>query len=156
MPLMPILFVALIDGIRRAREDEWRWLRTYAMHVPAVAVTVALVLCLQFPFRDLVRPETYEGAPRAAVAEEVMDLIPDGTSVETDLGLLTQLAGDHTVYWLGSDNSAVTPDYVLIDAWAGWAGEPPDVAEHAMALHPGTTYEVIFDSDGYQLARHIG
>ncbi|MGH3481246.1 MAG: DUF2079 domain-containing protein [Nocardioidaceae bacterium] len=157
MPLMPILFVALIDGIRRAREDEWRWwLRTYAMHVPTVAVTVALVLSLQFPFRDLVRPETYDAAPRAAVAEQVMDLIPDGTSVESDLGLLTQLAGDHTVYWLGSDNSAVTPDYVLIDAWSGWQGRPPDVAEHAMALHPGTTYEVIFDRDGYQLARHIG
>jgi len=156
MILMPILFIALIDGIMRAREDEWVWLRAYASHTPAVVGAVALVLCLQFPFRDLVKPETYEAAPRAAVAQQVMDKIPDGASVETDLGLLTELVSDHTVYWIGSDNSSVTPDYVLIDAWSGWAGGAPDAAEYAMTLHPGTTYKVIFSRDDYQLARRVG
>jgi len=156
MILMPIMFIALIDGIVRAREDQWAWLRSYASHTPAVVGAVALVLCLQFPFRALVQPETYESAPRAAVAEQVMDKIPDGASVETDLGLLTELVADHTVYWIGSDNSSVTPDYVLIDAWSGWGGGAPNAAEHAMAMHPGTTYRVVFSRDGYELARHVG
>ena len=149
-------YLAVGDGIMRAREDEWVWLRAYASHTPAVVGAVALVLCLQFPFRDLVKPETYESAPRAAVAQQVMDKIPDGASVETDLGLLTELVSDHTVYWIGSDNASVTPDYVLIDAWAGWAGGVPDAAEYAMALHPGTTYKVVFSRDDYELARRVG
>ncbi len=155
MVLMPILFIALIDGIMRARQDDWAWLRSYASHAPAVVVAVALILCFQFPFRSLVHAETYEAAPRAAVAEHVLDLIPDGASVESDLGLLTQLAGEHTVYWLGTNNSAVAPDYVLIDAWSGWEPPAPDAAEHAMSLHPGTTYRVIFHRDGYELAQRV-
>lgn len=154
MTLMPILFVALIDGVRRAREDKWTWLRAYATHAPAIVVAVGLVFCLQSPFRDLVRSETYESSPRAAAAEHVMDLIPDGASVETDLGMLTWLAAGHTVYWLGSDNRAVTPDYVLVDGWA-WGPEPPDAAEQAMTLHPGATYETVFQHDGYDLARRV-
>jgi uncharacterized membrane protein len=153
MTLMPIMFVALIDAIMRAREDRRPWLRAYASHAPAVVTAVALVLCLQFPFRDLVRPETYDADPQAAAAEQVMELIPDGASVETDLGLLTELAGEHTVYWLGNDNRSVTPDYVLVDGSLGvWTPAPPDAAEYAMQRHPGATYERIFFHDGYDLA----
>jgi uncharacterized membrane protein len=157
MTLMPIMFVALIDAIVRARTDHRPWLRTYASHAPAVVTAIALVLCLQFPFRDLVRPQTYDADPRAAAADEVMDRIPDGASVETDLGLLTELAGDdHRVYWLGNDNGSVTPDYVLLDGSPGiWGPEPPDAAEYAMALHPGTTYESVVYRDGYDLARLV-
>jgi hypothetical protein len=155
MVLMPIMFVALIDGIVRAREDGSAWLRSYASHAPAVVAAVALILCFQFPFRSLFQAETYEAAPRATVAEQVMNLIPDGASVESDLGLLTQLAGDHTVYWLGTTNSTVAPDYVLIDASSGWEQPPPNAAEHAMLLHPGTTYQVVFHRDGYELARRV-
>jgi Predicted membrane protein (DUF2079) len=154
MTLMPILFVALIDGIRLARDARWAWLRAYAAHAPAVVTAIGLVLCLQFPFRDLVRPETYESAPRAVAAERVMNLIPDGASVETDLGMLTWVADDHTVYWIGSDNRSVAPDYVLVDGSA-WAPEPPDAAEHAMTLHPAATYENVFRRDGYELARRV-
>jgi Predicted membrane protein (DUF2079) len=155
MTLMPIMFVALIDGIRRAREDRWEWLRAYASHVPAVVAAVALALCLQFPFRDLVRPETYDAGWRAGAAEQVMDLIPDGASVETDLGLLTPLAGEHRVYWLGNDNSSIVPDYVVIDAWSSWGDRPPGAAIYAMSRHPSARYTSIFARDGYEVARRV-
>jgi uncharacterized membrane protein len=154
MTLMPILFVALIDGVRRARDARSAWLRAYAAHVPAVVTAIALVLCLQFPFRDLVRPETYESGTRAVAAEQVQNLIPDGASVESDLGMLTWVADGHTAYWIGSDNRSVTPDYVLIDGSA-WGSEPPDAAEHAMELHPDATYETVFHRGGYELARRV-
>jgi uncharacterized membrane protein len=154
--LMPILFVALIDGIVRARDDRRPWLRAYASHAPAVVTAVALVLCLQFPFRDLVRPETYDADPRADAAEQVMERIPEGASVETDLGLLTELAGERTVYWLGNDNRTVTPEYLLIDrSLPEWGAVPPDAAEYAMARHPGTTYEAVIFRDDYDLARLV-
>jgi len=127
LTLMPILFVALIDGVVRARRSRWAWLRSYAGHVPAVAVALALVLCLQFPFRDLVRPQTYADNPRAEAAGDVLSLVPKGASVETDIGLMTQLAGDRRVYWIGNDNAGVTPQYVLVDDRAGWSALP-DVA----------------------------
>lgn len=154
LPLMPIMFVALIDGVRRARADGAEWLRTYASHVPAIVAAVGLVLCLQFPFRDLVRPETYDASPRADTAERILDLIPAGSSVESDLGLLTPLVGERTVYWLGNDNATVRPEYVLVDGWV-WGGDPPDAAEYAMSRHPGTTYETILARDGYELARLV-
>jgi uncharacterized membrane protein len=155
LTLMPILFVALVDGVVRARRSRWPWLRSYAGHVPAVALAVALVLCLQFPLRDLLRPETYAESPRAEAAAEVLSLVPAGASVETDIGLMTQLAGDRTVYWIGNDNAGVTPDYVLIDTAAGWSVAPRNAGRLAEQRHPGARYREVFDSDGYLLAQRV-
>lgn len=155
LTLMPVLFVALVDGVVRARRSRWQWLRAYAGHVPAVATAVALVLCLQFPFRDLVRPETYDASPRAQAADEVLALVPTGASVETDIGLMTQLAVDRDVYWIGNDNAGVTPQYVLIDSAAGWSGAPQDAALYAEHRHPGSGYREIYNSDGYRLAELV-
>ena len=155
LTLMPILFVALVDGVVRARRSRWSWLRSYATHVPAMAVAVGLVLCLQFPFRDLVRPETYEASPRAEAAAEVLSLVPQGASVETDIGLMTQLAGDRTVYWIGNDNVGVIPDYVLVDDRSGWSVQPVDAAQMAEQRHPGTRYREIYAESGYRLARLV-
>ncbi len=155
LTLMPVMFVALVDGVVRARRSGWRWLRSYASHVPAVATSVALVLCLQFPFRDLVRPETYDASPRAQAAQAVLALVPAGASVETDIGLMTQLATDRDVYWIGNDNAGVTPQYVLVDSSAGWSGAPPSAARLAEQRHPGARYREIFDSDGYRLAKRV-
>ena len=156
LTLMPILFVALIDGVVRARRGGWRWLRTYAAHVPAVATAVALVLCLQFPLRDLARPETYAESPRADAAAEVLSLVPPGASVETDIGLMTQLAAERTVYWIGNDNAGVTPDYVLIDTGSGWSALPRNAARLAEQRHPEARYREVFNSDGYLLAQRVG
>lgn len=153
--LMPVMFVALVDGVVRARRSRWPWLRAYAGHVPAVATAVALVLCLQFPFRDLVRPETYDASPRADAAQRVLPLVPAGASVETDIGLMAQLAADRDVYWIGNDNAGVTPQYVLIDSAAGWSGAPQDAAQLAEQRHPEARYREIFHSDGYRLAERV-
>ncbi len=156
LTLMPIVFIALVDGVVRARRGRWRWLRTYAGHVPALVVGVALVLCMQFPFRDLLDPQTYQPSPRAAAAEAVLARIPVGASVETDIGLITQLAGDRTVYFIGNDNPGVTPQFVLVDATAGWPGLPPDAATLAEQRHPGVRYRDVYTRAGYDLARRVG
>lgn len=155
LTLMPILFVALVDGVVRARRSRWSWVRAYAAQVPAIASAVALVLCLQFPFRDLVQPETYDPSPRTDAADAVMLLVPPGASVETDIGLMTQLAADHEVYWIGNDNAGVTPQFVLVDTAAGWSAAPGDAASLAEQLHPGARYREIFDAEGYVLARRV-
>jgi len=155
LTLMPILFVALVDGVVRARASRWSWLRAYARFVPAIALVVALALCLQFPFRDLIRPETYDESPRADVADAVLALVPPGATVETDIGLMAQLATDRQVYWIGNANAGVTPEYVLIDTAVGWSPVPRNAARFAEQRHPDVSYRTIYDFGGYLLARLI-
>ncbi|KHL10802.1 UNVERIFIED_CONTAM: hypothetical protein LK11_45360 [Mumia flava] len=128
------------------------WLRRYATHVPTLAAGIALVLVAQYPLARLVEPETWEASPRAAAAEEVLATVPEGASVETDIGLITHLVTDRTTYWTGTVGDAV-PDWVVIDAQTGWGGQAPDAVAYAGQKHPGTTWELVLERDGYQVAR---
>ena len=113
---MAVVFVALVDAAVRVRRSGPDWLRAYSAHAPAAALAVTLVLCQQFPFRALVDPLTYDGGQRADDARAVLAEIPEDASVASDIGLLSQLIGaDREVYWVGSDNDGVQPDYVLVE-----------------------------------------
>ncbi|WP_262852077.1 DUF2079 domain-containing protein [Mumia quercus] len=151
--LMPVVFAAMLDAIVRLRDGgRPTWLRRYATHVPAIAAAVALALVSQFPLAKLADAQTYEASPRAAAAQEVLDLVPEGASVETDIGLITHLSTGRTVYWTGTVGDAV-PDWLVIDAYAGWGQAAPDAVAYAETQHPGTTWELVLDRDGYQVAR---
>ena len=153
LPLMPIVFLAMIDGIVRARDDRPRWLARYSGHVPSIALAVALALGLQSPLRDLVRSETYGDPPREVAAERVLERIPDGSSVATDIGLLAPLVPDHDVYFIGTDvgPAAVVPDWVVIDTRLGWQGT--DVATWAEGQWPGSAWRRVDVGTEYLLAR---
>ncbi|MGO1317261.1 MAG: DUF2079 domain-containing protein [Cellulomonadaceae bacterium] len=152
--LMPIVFAAGIDGLRLLRASPRRWARGYARAAPALMVLVSLVSCLRFPFGDLVRPETYAQPDRVATARQVLDQVPPGSSVVTDIGLIVQLTEDRTVYWVGTVGDA-QPDYAVIDRRTGWgANAPQNVAEYAAKL-TGGRFEVVFDSDDYVVARRV-
>ena len=149
--LMPILFVALIDAIGRVRTGGPAWLRRYAEHLPTAAAGMAIVLCLQFPLHNLWRADNYEPPQRAKAAAAAMALMPAGASVETNLGLVTHLAGRFDVYWFGTIGSTVAPQYVLFDRQT--VTPPGDIVGYAEHQHPGTQYRQIFDSDGYVLVQ---
>lgn len=84
--LMPVLFVAMVDGLRRtgwpARAD---WRRRCVRAVPLLALVFALG---SLPAPDL-------GAPGPAVAAErrALAVIPDGAAVAASNGLAPQLTG---------------------------------------------------------------
>ncbi|MFI5427483.1 DUF2079 domain-containing protein [Aeromicrobium sp. UC242_57] len=124
--VMPIVFVAMIDGIRRQPRLRWS--------VP-VALVVGGFMMVNSPVLALTDPATYDEPPRAEHARLVVSLIPEGASVEADIGLMGHLVTDHTVYWLGSIGEAV-PDYVLFDVEAG-IGSPEDVVAYAEQKHGG-------------------
>lgn len=144
--LMPIVFVAAVDTMRRYPPVRWT-------AVPALVVSLGLLPST--PLWALVQGETYEVPDRAAVAQRVVDMVPDGASVVTDIGVITHLATDHDVYWLGTVGTAPLPDgdpdYVLLDQWAG-VGSPPDARTWAEQTFGGT-WVTVWDADGYQLAR---
>jgi len=158
--LMPIIFAALVDGALRARRGRSRPLRWYARAAPALALVVGVLSCTHFAFKDLVAPATYQPSPRAQAADRVLSQIPDGATVETDLGLIAKLTSRTRVFYVGSA-APVVPQFVLIDDHAGWNPPLPDAVKYAEALHPGTTYELVHDGDdgdgggGYRLVRHV-
>jgi uncharacterized membrane protein len=138
--LMPIVFVAMIDAMRR-----WPLLRWATV----VGVVVTAFTLVGSPLSTLLDSETYQEAPRADAAREAISRVPKGATVETDIALMSHLVTDHRVYWLGSVGRA-RPEYVLFDAAAG-IGSPEDVVAYAEQQHGGT-YRLVFDRDGYVLA----
>ena len=150
--LMPIVFAALVDGVMRARRDSWRPLRLYARGAPTLALLVGLFLCTRYPFKDLVDPATYQPSPRTQAAERVLSKIPDGATVETDLGLIARLTNRTRVFFAGMA-APVVPQFVLIADQAQLQGRDP--VEYAEGLHPGKAYVLVSADGGYTLVRRI-
>ncbi|HTW21116.1 MAG TPA: DUF2079 domain-containing protein [Mycobacteriales bacterium] len=150
--LMPIVFAAMVDGLVRLRSSDSPTVRSVVQRLPALALAVSLVLCVQFPLRDLVRPSSYQRLPASATA--AVAAVPRGTSVESDVGLLTLLVPHHTVFTIGDTGSTI-PEYVAIDtSIEGSAADSPVV--FADSLHPGTTYRLVYRQGSYavlQVAR---
>ena len=151
--LMPIVFAALVDGAVRARRDSWRPLRWYARVAPTLALLVGVFLCTRYAFKDLVNPATYQPSPRAQAAERVLSKIPDGATVETDLGLIAKLTNRARVFFVGN-TSPVVPQFVLI---SNTDQDPAmrDPVEYAQSLHPGRRYVLVHNADGYTLVRSV-
>ncbi len=182
--LMPIVFIAALDGQARIRAREsaststgvgaspvtgpsarsdagpGRWLRFAARaapKLPAAMLAGALVACLWLPTRGLVDGAAYRPNPRVAAAAAVIALMPPGASVETNRGPITHLTSRYRVYWFDSIGGAVIPDFVLSDTHTDTHTDfDGDLVAFAQQQHPGATYRLIYDHDGYQLAQRTG
>ncbi|MDQ3627403.1 MAG: DUF2079 domain-containing protein, partial [Actinomycetota bacterium] len=152
LTVMTVVFVALLDAIVRTRADGPDWLRPLAARAPTAAVAVAVALCVSFPFRTLIDPATYDGGTRAEQAAAVLAAVPEGTSVASDIGLLTPLVGERTAYWVGSDLGPVQPDYVVLDAGT-WSGPARDGVAYAEQLVPEASYERVLHRGPFQVMR---
>lgn len=152
LTVMTVVFVALLDAIGRTRADGPVWLRPLAAHAPTAAVAVAMALCASFPFRTLLEPATYDGGTRAEHAAAVLAAVPEGSSVASDIGLLTPLVADRTAYWVGSDLGPVQPDYVVLDAGPGPVSAGVAYAEQ---LVPGASYERVLHRGTFQVMRRV-
>ena len=149
--LMPIAFAIVLDGVQRASSSTWAWLRGYAKHGVAIAVTVAVMLLPQLPLADPLQPGAWAEPERAHDAATIVAQVPAGATVETDIGIMSYLVDEHEVFWLGNDNP--TPDCLVIALERG--GTPDewgDVIDVAERLHPEATYTLIATSGEIQLA----
>lgn len=149
--LMPVLFLALVDGVRTLRRNRRPWVRSTALVGVPAALLACLVLLPAQKFAALADPETYRPSERWNAAHRMMDLIPAGSSVESGVVLMAYLVPETRVYWLGNANPA--PDYLVVDAedWSWGPVRPSDAEAHAEQRFPGTDYTLVFDEAGYQL-----
>ncbi|MFE5245486.1 MULTISPECIES: DUF2079 domain-containing protein [unclassified Streptomyces] len=143
--LMPVVFLAMADGIRRSRESKRPWLVSYANAAVPVALGISLALSQHLPFRELLRPETYRADARVQAAEEALDAIPEGARVETDITLMAHLTGDRTVYWVGGA-PGTAPDVVAINLDFGWSRPIDDPVKYAQQLHPEASYRITHEA----------
>ncbi|MFI9272572.1 DUF2079 domain-containing protein [Kitasatospora sp. NPDC052896] len=154
--LMPILFLGLVDAVRRCAASPRPWLRSFAdgMVPAAPAIAVACTVSLPVGLGGLADPAAWSGGAHAAALRAAVREIPPGVRVESTISSLAVLAARDDAYWLGG-SKPVPPDYLCVDL-AGWDGGPTDLPGYAAALHPGSTYEVVFSQQQVVVLHRVG
>ena len=154
--LMPIAAAALLDAhavLAKRREG----LSNRAIGGIAVAnsALVTLVLGTSLPVWNLVNPGVTAESPKLPAALEVLDAVPEGAVVETDLTLMARLVPQAEVYWMGNPTNPV-PDYVVFDLESHvWHDDPdPDGARWATERH-GVEFETVLEADSFQVATRV-
>jgi uncharacterized membrane protein len=158
--VMPIVFVAAIDGLARIRAARMRGTASrlglaVERHGPAVMLAICGALAFQFPLSNLWNPQTYAIDGQVRAADAAMARVPDGVTVETDLGLLAPLAARTDTFWLGTPGNP-PPQYIVFDSGSTDFQPPPaSVPEFISHRHPGVAYRETFRDDGVYVFRRI-
>ena len=127
-----------------------RWVVAVGVVIPLIAgVKTASHLPL-WTMKDRAAQST-----RWDAAQQVIDTIPEGASVETDLTLLAYLVPKADVSWVGASHEA--KDYVVIDSRStAWGGRIPRDAAQWAAQNRHAAYQLVLDVDGFQVAKRVG
>ena len=151
--VMPIIFVAAVDGLARSKATQVQPVRRYAA---ALMVVIAVPIAFQFPLSDLWQSSTYQVSPHVAADQAAMAQVPDGASVLTTLGLLAPLAARTDTYWIGNAGNPQTQYIVFDGPNGGYSPAIKDVPAFIAGLYPPHTYTEIFADDGVYVFRHAG
>jgi uncharacterized membrane protein len=144
--LMPIVFIAAVDGIARARKASGAapsrpFAALIGRHGAAMALACSAAIAFQSPLSQLWNPSTYHVDAHTRAADAAMRIVPSGTTVEASLDELAPLAARDDVYWW----STVAPQWILFDASSPeWQVSPAFIA----ARHAGVSYRVAFNREG--------
>lgn len=154
--LMPIGFIALVDGIGRVRPDAAGWLRRYARVAPAVALVIALVLIPQMPLAQAVDGRIGQPPERVLAARELLRRIPDGAFVSASGYLAPQIVDRCRVVIFPNTHPEFAPEWIVADS-RELRGVPLPAAQQEQAyarLRAGeSAYDVVAERDGYVLFR---
>lgn len=153
--LMPILFVALIDGVGRLHAGRHRLLRRWGGLAVPLAAAVALGSLPWSPLRQLTHPVLWHDSAHRAALRHAIGLVPEGASVQSDLGALSHLAGRNPAYWIGT--AGVSPQWVVIDAATGWGPPAPhDLPAYLQQTHDGARYHLVWSGQGVSVLQRQG
>ncbi|HYP03960.1 MAG TPA: DUF2079 domain-containing protein, partial [Cyanobium sp.] len=150
--LMPIAYLATVDGVATLRTSRHRFLRAYAGPGPVIVATFAVAIANQLPLFELRNPEQWIVGERQESAQRVLDTVPKGTSVGTDVSLMSYLTSGRQVFYIGQEGNPVA-DYLVVDTIGGGWSSPVDVLDYGRQIHPGSSWELVLDENGYQVAR---
>ncbi|NGO81495.1 DUF2079 domain-containing protein [Streptomyces sp. YC504] len=150
--LMPVVVLAAADGIARARRGGDRpWLTKFAAQAPLAAAAVALALTVSLPLGTLTDPAVYRVPAAARQADALLDRIPDGATVEANIGPISRLTSRCRVLWIGNSRG-VTPDYLALDNRSGRYADP---VAHARRLHPDARFSEFGSAGGFVVLKRV-
>ncbi len=146
--LMPIVFLAAIDGLARIQARAAHRPRRAGARAPryaaAAMAVVAVALAFRFPLAGLWHPRTYEISAHVRAERAAIAMVPAGTTVELTLTMLAPLATRDATYWIGTPGNPV-PRYIVYDAAnTGYTHPPTDILGFLDQRWPGVTYHTIF------------
>ncbi|MFJ2440591.1 MULTISPECIES: DUF2079 domain-containing protein [unclassified Streptomyces] len=141
--LMPVVMLALVDACEGARTSPRPWLRSYTRHLPAAVAAAALALTTSLPLAALAEAAPYEKTDRAVAVDKLLARIPDGVTVEANIGPSSRLTSRCRVFWVGNTQGR-NPDYIALGNRSG-----QDAVEYARRLHPKASYSLTGETDGY-------
>lgn len=151
--LMPIAFIAAVDGISRAKRSTSTWESWWARLGPGLLAVacVFILLTKPTPLREMREPGLFEEDPRSPEINEILDMIPPGSIVESDIALMNYVVASNEVYWIGNANPA--PEFVLVGQGGGTPEEWGDALGVAAARYPELNFELVANLNGYSLAQ---
>jgi uncharacterized membrane protein len=155
--VMPIIFLAAVDALSRARgSSAERWMRTATGWVaPAVMLALAVIILPKFPLSGVWQPPTYQISPHVQAQDAAMARVPAGTTVEATLTMVAPLAARDDTYWIGNAGNPA-PQYIVFDATnSGWSPAPSNPLTFVEQRHNGTRYRTVFTDNGVYVFRRI-
>ncbi|MFF0741221.1 DUF2079 domain-containing protein [Streptomyces sp. NPDC004111] len=116
--LMPIVFLALIDGLDR--------LPRTLPHLRTAVVAVAVLLATALPLAEAVRPSFWQDAPTAAAARRALAVVPDGARVAATNRLAPHLTDRTTVFLHVPGRRDARVDWLVLDTTdTTFSADPP-------------------------------
>jgi hypothetical protein len=150
---MPVVFGAAIEVLSRLSTSDNRVARWYSRAVPLALAGFAGILLTTSPAADIANPAGWAATSRQRALEAALHEIPPGAVVQADLGLLSQLGGRNTAYWIG-ETRGLLPTYIVTAEGAGWTPPPTDhLAAYFGEVYPGHTWEIISAAEGVVVLR---
>jgi uncharacterized membrane protein len=155
--VMPIVFIAAIDGMSRIRTSRraGRVAGQAERHGAAMMLAICGALAFQFPLASLWSPQTYQLGPHVAAARAAMALVPDGSTVATDIDLLAPLGARADAFWLGNAETWLgrrgnpATQYIVYDQAAADLPAPSGTAlSYVESLSRGVRYRQIYWQNG--------
>ncbi|MBD9727165.1 DUF2079 domain-containing protein [Streptomyces caniscabiei] len=147
--LMPIITLALVDALPAARHSPRPWLRSYALQLPAAVLAASLALTTALPMSNLTRADAYRVPDHVKAVDRLIATIPDGATVEANVGPIARLTSRCRVFWIGR-TKGLAPDYIVFNNNSRWV---KDVPAFARQLHPHDTYVLRGVIQGYVLLK---
>ncbi|MEK8171207.1 hypothetical protein NKH77_22110 [Streptomyces sp. M19] len=86
--------------------------------MPAAVAAAALALTTTLPLAGLTHEETYRQPSQVPAVEKLLRRIPDGATVEANVGPISRLTSRCRVFWVGA-TEGVEPQYLAMQ-------EPPE------------------------------
>jgi len=170
--LMPVLSVAAIDAIDRARraepfgeEESPGRRRLWARYVSAsmgrhgaVAMMAAVFAMIpQFAFNQFFSPSTFTFDARTTELRRAAAFVPDDVTAEGTMNVLAQLAAKDDTFWIGNGGNPPVQYVVLDTVVSGFSGTIGDPVQFVESRHPGVDYKVVWsDNFGIYVLEKVG